>query len=96
MLPDNTVGHEVKISIDIKIVHHGSEQGLETSHHRSLQLKGIAGKNLVNIEGDNVSDVETEFNAMVTPKSATSNVKVSRIKSKSCIFITRQVNTSSL
>ena len=96
MLPDDTVRHEVKIGVKIKIVHHGSEQGLETSNHRSLHLKSVTGKNLINIEGDNVSDVEAEFNAMVTPKSATSNVKVSRIKSKSCIFITRQVNTSSL
>nr|DAH71733.1 MAG TPA: hypothetical protein [Microviridae sp.] len=96
MLPDDTVRHEVKIGIQIKIVHHGSKQSLEAGHHRSLQLKSITGKNLVHIEGDNVSDVETEFNTMVTPKSATSNIKVSRIKSKSCIFITRQVNTSSL
>ena len=96
MLPDDTVRHEVKIGVKIKIVHHGSEQSLQAGNHRGLQLKSIAGKNLINIEGDNVSDVETEFNTMVTPKSATSNIKVSRIKSKSCIFIARQVNTSSL
>ena len=96
MLPDNTVRHKVKISVQVKIIHHRSEQGLETSNHRSLHLKSVTGKNLINIEGDNVSDVETEFNTMVTPKSATSNIKVSRIKSKSCIFITRQINTSSL
>ena len=96
MLPDDTVRHEVKIGVKIKIVHHGSEQSLQAGNHRGLQLKSIAGKNLIHIEGDNVSDVETEFNTMVTPKSATSNIKVSRIKSKSCIFIARQVNTSSL
>ena len=96
MLPNNTVRHKVKISVQVKIIHHRSEQGLETSNHRSLHLKSVTGKNLINIEGDNVSDVETEFNTMVTPKSTTSNVKVSRIKSKSCIFIARQVNTSSL
>ena len=96
MLPDDTVRHEVKIGVKIKIVHHGSEQSLQAGNHRGLQLKSIAGKNLINIEGDNVSDVKTEFNTMVTPKSATSNIKVSRIKSKSCIFIARQVNTSSL
>ena len=96
MLPDNAVGDKVKISVQVKIIHHGSKQGLKTSNHRSLHLESVTGKNLIHVEGNNVSDVETEFNTMVTPKSATSNVKVSRIKSKSCIFITRQVNTSSL
>ena len=96
MLPYDTVGHKIKIGVQIKIIHHRSEQSLQAGNHRGLQLKSIAGKNLIHIEGDNVSDVETEFNTMVTPKSATSNIKVSRIKSKSCIFIARQVNTSSL
>ena len=96
MLPYDTVGHEVKIGVQIEIIHHGSEQSLQADNHRSLYLKSVTGKNLINIEGDNVSDVKTEFNTMVTPKSATSNIKVSRIKSKSCIFIARQVNTSSL
>ena len=96
MLPDDTVRHEIKIGVKIKIVHHGSEQSLQASNDRSLHLKSVTGKNFINIEGDNVSDVETELNTMVTPKSATSNIKVSRIKSKSCIFIARQVNTSSL
>ena len=69
---------------------------MQAGNHGCLHLKSIAGKNFVHIEGNNVSDVEAEFNTMVTPKSATSNVKVSRIKSKSCIFIARQINTSSL
>ena len=96
MLPDNTVRDEIEVGIQVEVIHHRSEQGLETSNHRGLHLKSVTGKNLINIEGDNVSDVETELNTMVTPKSATSNIKVSRIKSKSCIFIARQVNTSSL
>ena len=96
MLPDNAVGDKVKIGVQVKIIHHGSKQGLKTSNHRSLHLESVTGKNLIHIERDNVSNVETEFNTMVTPKSATSNIKVSRIKSKSCIFITRQLNTSSL
>nr|DAV59368.1 MAG TPA: hypothetical protein [Microviridae sp.] len=96
MLPYDTVGHKIKISVQVKIIHHGSKQSLQTGNHGCLHLESITGKNFIHIEGNNVSDVEAEFNAMVTPKSATSNIKVSRIKSKSCIFITRQVNTSSL
>ena len=42
MLPDNTVRHEVKISVQVKIVHHGSEQRLEAGHHRSLQLESVS------------------------------------------------------
>ena len=96
MLPYDTVGHEVKIGVQVEIIHHRGEQSLQAGNHGCLHLESITGKNFIHIEGDNVSDVETEFNTMVTPKSATSNIKVSRIKSKSCIFITRQVNTSSL
>ena len=69
---------------------------MQTGNHGCFYLESITRENLIHIEGDNVSNVETEFNTMVTPKSATSNIKVSRIKSKSCIFIARQVNTSSL
>ena len=96
MLPYDTVGHEIKIGVQVEIIHHGGKQSLQAGNHGCLHLESIAGKNFIHIEGDNVSNVETEFNTMVTPKSATSNIKVSRIKSKSCIFIARQVNTSSL
>nr|DAE96580.1 MAG TPA: hypothetical protein [Microviridae sp.] len=96
MLPNDTVGHKVKIGVQVKIIHHGSKQSLQTGNHGCLHLESIARENLIHIEGDNVSNVKAEFNTMVTPKSATSNIKVSRIKSKSCIFITGQINTSSL
>ena len=80
MLPYDTVGHEIKIGVQVEIIHHGGEQSLQAGNHGCLHLESIAGKNFIHIEGDNVSNVETEFNTMVTPKSATSNIKVSSIK----------------